>query len=772
MGIPGLYGRWLSKEVVRAIFQGLPLFVASLAFDLNGVYHDARKTVLGEGVTDPRILQAIANTDPAQIELEIQNAAEAIILRMVNAANPRDCLILAVDGVAPGAKLQQQKGRRERAARERSPMETFDKNAITPGTDFMIRLDNFMIRFIGKYRNLLPPKVIYSSHLVPGEGEHKIMDCYRRGEVSDGPAAKEGGAHVLYGLDADLIMLSLLAPINNIYLSRESVKETVNIDRIKDYLMERGKRATAVDDFVVMMYLLGNDFLPHMHAFEEMSEAISLLLEIYQNSNYVLTRVDDNGRHHINWDDMKMFLGAVAARENELLAALSVRQVTYPSRFLQAALREGQFYPDVFRSTWYQNALGPKGPQPFTDTLTRIIARYVPTEQDVDQRPITTISEVTPQRITNMAVDYMRTMSWTYLYYREGTAAVNHDWAYPYHHSPILVDLAAVAQHVQTNIPIIGYEAYEGMLMFTALHQLVAVIPLKSKDLLPLELQPLFSYNSIIRDLLPENFIVEVDGKNEVRTGQVPGVPIVPMIDRRRIIEAVAQIVFTPERAQLWMPATEQIFTMTPDEIELVARFQFDKQRQADFVARQAQRGDRGRGRRGEFRQQAERAPQQRGLVPTMTQTQAARAPRSPGTERGRGRGRGRGDRGDRGGRGRGGREAGQREVRRPPTQTGTQPPVMPPVTAPTQVRIGQTVIQRPPPAAGRAGRGPTLVPIGTTAPTNLPIGRGTMGRGTGAQVTVTPVAPPVVPIGQIRGQTTQQGPRSPAQWKQLPTLM
>ena len=48
MGIPGFYGRWLTRNVRRAILKGLPQYVATLAFDLNGAIHAARKKVFGE----------------------------------------------------------------------------------------------------------------------------------------------------------------------------------------------------------------------------------------------------------------------------------------------------------------------------------------------------------------------------------------------------------------------------------------------------------------------------------------------------------------------------------------------------------------------------------------------------------------------------------------------------------------------------------------------------------------------------------------------------
>ena len=751
MGIPGFFGQFISREVRQAIFSGLPPHVASLAFDLNGVFHEARKVVFGEDDKDPRVRQAIANTDPMQLELELHNAIANIILRMIEAVGPQDCLILAVDGVAPGAKMQQQRGRRERAARERLPGDkSFDRNAITPGTDFMIRLDNFMVRFIGNYREHLPPKVIYSSHLVPGEGEHKIMEYYRRGEVSDGAAAQNGAAHVLYGLDADLIMLSLLSPVNNIYLSRETVREVVNIDRIKEYLRERVNRPSAIDDFIVIMFLIGNDFLPHSPALEEMSHSISLLLDIYSEGDYVLTKEDDYGIRSIDWDSFKVFMEHVAVRENELLASLSVRQVKYPSRFLQSALVGGKFYPEAFRSAWYQNALGPKGTVDFTLAITEIINRYQPSEYEYMTIPgaqlsIQTISPVTTERIEKMCVDYMRTMEWTYLYYREGTDSVNHDWAYPYYHTPLLVDLSAVMQTINDTHSITGYAAYEGMVPFTALHQLVAVLPLKSKDLLPRELQPLFSYNSIIRDFFPEDFIVEMDGKHMDHQG----VPIVPLVDRRRVIDAVAQIPFTAGRAEIWMPSKDQYFVRTQEESEQLARSRFDQKRHQDFLARQdkSRAGNRRRG--SQFvptRQQTEQRSSGQQYVPTMSANKTF-APR--------------GSRGSRGGRGSRGSRGSREEFRRN-TGTNTGPATVPLPSNLLIPTMAQPTTQQNTTPLGPVvrGKGPTLAPVGTTVPAGLQVDKGGLA--------LSSTGPPAA--ASTGGQ--KQGQPSPAQWKQMENLM
>lgn len=623
MGIPGFYGRWITRNVANAIFRGVPGVVSSLSFDLNGVIHDARNRVYaGETSDDPALREAIAKANPKELEYELHEQISRIILEMIDAVHPMDCLILAVDGVAPAAKLQQQRGRRERSAKE-SPGGLFDRNAITPGTTFMLDLDNYLQRFIARYRNQLPPKVIYSSHLDPGEGEHKIMEFFRDGQVSDGPAAKEDGAHIVYGLDADLIMLSLLSPVNNIVLARETVRDTLSIDEVKRHIASRTTSSFPIDDFVVMMFYMGNDFLPHMPALEDMGDSITMLLDIYSDGKFELTLEDGRSRV-INWPEMNRFVAALAEREPGLLAAASTHDVKYPNTFIQSAISGGKFYPDSFRNIWYRNALGARGEPEFTSRLMSAISKYEPTPEDftrnvplanfvfvgpnqpepegTDQRVITTISEVTPQRIQDMIIDYMRTMSMVYLYYREGTSAVNQDWAYPFYHAPLLSDLAVVMTSVNKAFVVTGYQAYPMMKSFTALHQMVAVLPLESRDQLPKELHPLFSYNSTIRDIFPHTFKVEMDGKNEDHAG----VPIVPLVDRRRVNDAVAQIAFAPNRAAIWLPKDPMISVRDADEayaIEVRKLIQRERERfQAEQVRQRERRQDRGRGRgRGGF---------------------------------------------------------------------------------------------------------------------------------------------------------------------------
>jgi len=120
---------------------------------------------------------------------------------LVRICNPTGLIYIAVDGVAPRAKMNQQRIRRFKTARDKAdailelvekghkaPKDPFDSNCITPGTEFMTRLNAELTEYIKKKvaydLRWNSVNVIFSGSDVPGEGEHKIFDYVRKYKLS------------------------------------------------------------------------------------------------------------------------------------------------------------------------------------------------------------------------------------------------------------------------------------------------------------------------------------------------------------------------------------------------------------------------------------------------------------------------------------------------------------------------------------------------------------------------------------------------------------
>ena len=247
MGVPAMF-RWLSQKypkIVSTVQEELPKKVGdavipvdrtgpnpngeefdNLYLDMNGIVHPCSHP---EDKPAPKT------------EADMMLAIFEYTDRVLGMVRPRKLLYMAVDGVAPRAKMNQQRSRRFRSAKEAKEKDeeraefqkilnsqkasrgeditsleqvvekTWDSNAITPGTPFMHLLAE-SLQYWCAYKFTTDPswkdmKVIISDASVPGEGEHKIMNFIRSQRAM--PTHDPNTSHVIYGLDADLIMLSL-----------------------------------------------------------------------------------------------------------------------------------------------------------------------------------------------------------------------------------------------------------------------------------------------------------------------------------------------------------------------------------------------------------------------------------------------------------------------------------------------------------------------------------------------------------------------------------
>ena len=250
---------------------------------------------------------------------------------------------------------------------------TWDSNAITPGTPFMDILAT-SLRYWCAYKVNTDPawekvKVIISDATVPGEGEHKIMEFIRSQRSS--PEHDPNTRHVIYGLDADLIMLGLATHEPHFRVLREDVffqeskARTCHICGQKGHIAEackgeakqkegdfgeKDKALTdkpfiwlhvsvlreyleaelhvpqapfrfdlerALDDWVFMCFFVGNDFLPHLPSLDIRENGIDTLIAIWRdNISLMGGYVTKDG--HVDLERAQFILDGLARQEDAI----------------------------------------------------------------------------------------------------------------------------------------------------------------------------------------------------------------------------------------------------------------------------------------------------------------------------------------------------------------------------------------------------------------------------------------------------------------------
>lgn len=371
----------------------------------------------------------------------------------IKTIHPTENIFIAFDGVPPVAKLSQQKNRRYKNWYQNMIFDItnrWDTTNITPGTRFMNNLDVYTKKYFANCVKKYGVKnIVVSGSLDPGEGEHKIYKFIR-----DHPEQHKQHDTVIYGLDADLMMLSLnhLSYCNNIYLYREAPHFISNIDSSlssnEEYIINMGMfrdelyglmvnsfeisktRDDCIKDYIFICFLLGNDFLPHFPAINIRHNGIDMLLQLYKmlygKNNKTLIK---NGK--ICWRNLKTFINHIGDNEEELL--LNIYK-----------LRD-----KMEKREWPDGDLDERI-EKFTNvpTQNRSIEKFInPRENNWRWRYYKSIFNVDidgPENLDNkfikeLSLNYLETLEWTYKYYTIGCQ----DWqfCYRYDYPPLFQDL-------------------------------------------------------------------------------------------------------------------------------------------------------------------------------------------------------------------------------------------------------------------------------------------------------------------------------------------
>ena len=509
MGVEGFKGFLGRNPIFKESFsKKLPEDVSSLFIDANGIFYAAASKVylIGEKNGEPLYSDSerkkLMKKSKKNLEkLHFKFISEEIE-KLINLIKPKDNLILAVDGVVNAAKMGQQKRRRFMGSLVDDPYQIFDTKAITPGTEFMKKLDSYLENWLTSYEGYLPENTIYSSHLSPGEGEHKIFDYIRRGDIIQGQ-----GAHIINGLDNDLIILSVVSPLRNMFMRPENGSDIVNVENLRKDIIklmryENSDDETIIRDFAVVVTLLGNDFLHKFpNVFHEVKKTMPLILKVYKWNKKPLTDKNNN----IIWKNYLNYLRTYD-NYNRKIMPLYIQVYLKPPKYPYKEIEKNIIVKDKENNKVNQIYDPSKHMLDFNFKGFAVDWYKKQFNENIVQWDGEIVSTFSKKLIEDMCINYLQTVQWVQYYYTKGYKYVDNLHYYHYIYNPLIGSVTTVLSNLinkgETSI-LSDVKNKKNQLKITPAHVLLSVIPEKSMDLIPKEYRDIYKkYMKIFSEIL------------------------------------------------------------------------------------------------------------------------------------------------------------------------------------------------------------------------------------------------------------------------------
>ena len=581
MGVPGFF-MWLWKNYKGTNFvfskseleKEDPLYLEVnkldyLLVDANCLIHPVCFKVLADNPDIKNI---------AKLEGKMRVAVIEYLEKIIDHVKPKKGLYIAIDGVAPVAKIKQQRSRRFKSVQDRKLYDSIRRkhekeipffwtnSAITPGTQFMKRLHNHIDNWAQDYSKQKKLDILYSSCYTPCEGEHKLLQFIRNNQKEN-----KDYKYLMYGLDADLIFLILSTGLTDAFLLREAnqfdkkkghgfnyvsinIMRQAIVERILDTIkseidcseeevdikfVDSLNSTNLINDFIFLCYLMGNDFLPHLPSLDIYEGAVDYLIEKYVNliienmgTSYL---IDSESSEKINQVFFNQILQELAADEEQLLIE------NYGKKPRKYGCRSNDPYDrEIHRIENLQFKIDDP------------VMLGSDSMEEWEKRYFNHYFHVTPDEIAEysreMTKHYLTGLKWVTEYYFDKCPSWN--WYFPYDHPPFMNQ---VFKH-KINFNEISFDLGTPLKPF---EQLLCVLPKESAFLLPQKLQKIMvNLNSSVAHLYPGKY--ELDFLNKKKYWMaIPTLPSLEIDSIKRIYQKYEKKLNYEERS---MSETKDIF--------------------------------------------------------------------------------------------------------------------------------------------------------------------------------------------------------------------
>jgi 5'-3' exonuclease len=527
MGIPfyfyNLYKRYTNDKVLVDENFVQSITFNYLFFDYNSLIHPCAQRV-------------IKKSREEQLDLDLDKTIISECLaytRYVMSVIRAEKVYIMVDGVAPRAKVNQQRERRYKSLimkELQNEKVIWDSNKITPGTSFMhklkLELDNFA-QDMGK----MGCSVFVSGAQEVGEGEHKMMRVISNLPINDDKRI------CIYGLDADLIMLSMMSKKSDdiillrdnsgddhtkpyMYLEVASLKRAI----VQELLSKIGISLCGdrlIRDYIFLCCLLGNDFLGHLPSVTMKDNGISLLISVYVKYMKGLNRGYLTDGIELNFELFFNIIREIANSEEYFFKNVYTPYTNYNSN--------GQRI--LYKDTVPLDKLTSPSPLQPTNFVTRCyiddMIKYNIKGYKERYYTFYGISD-----INDACYNYLQGLLWVLLYYTPSdTMCQNWGWFYKYHATPFASDFFAFLKVQGKDIlDKCKQVVNENTQPLSTMQQLLLVLPEKSltdvmeetnKTLLSNLERILRTESNSVRYLFPKTVILDMIHKEYLWQGKL-----------------------------------------------------------------------------------------------------------------------------------------------------------------------------------------------------------------------------------------------------------
>jgi 5'-3' exonuclease len=470
---PSLIARYRDSKFV---IETLPL-IEQIYFDANCLIHPVCQATYQENIR-------LHLTNPDKLELLMITNIINTIERIIDTVKPTKLIFIAIDGVAPMAKIKHQRLRRFRSAYDvveskkyaHKYGEKFTKpwnnSAITPGTTFMNKLTSALMEFYASKGR----ECIISTAYSPGEGEHKILQHIRNNNY-------ENESKVIYGMDSDLIYLCLITCTNNLYLMRDENMGYLHIDNLKEVIMEDMGN---IHDYIFMGFFIGNDFLPSIPSttvdYIQTHSGLDTLMFAY---NYAYSRIKQR---------------LITIENNHVF----INQIMLQEIFMMLDIKEEEFFEETKKMKTSKYIIEYYGRKEFHNIPELFNLGFKSTPHNVAKQNYYKYYDN-----ANCIDEYMNGLKWNSHYYF--LECPNYMWFYPYKKAPFASD---IHQWIKNNPSYFSkpYPIYYNNNFISPVEQLFMVLPIESYRLFPYEPDKFKRVMLSIPEYFPNEITLDVQG--------------------------------------------------------------------------------------------------------------------------------------------------------------------------------------------------------------------------------------------------------------------